>query len=614
MNPNATSTESRRFPWWATTAILLGLAALVLPWSARLVAGPPGAQVHVRWQSGVAQFERESLEARFTLTRREQIDERTWRYDLVDTGTANIRVLIEHPSVADTHDIDRSRYAITEGAVRTSRRQRFGGGGSGVVALADVFGVLFATAALLVVGHSAIKRGIGRIEAIAASVGSFLERGIPDIDARTAGTFRIVFGALVVSYFATDPVDSSLLDAAFDVNVNGDMHQAVLEWLRGRPWMVDAMAPWLLITGVAFTAGIATRVSYALFVAGVFVWAYVAVYTDSTHPHSTLILALVALLPSRWGDAMSVDAWRGVARPTYGPAYGYSVWVPCLVFGIAFAAAAWAKLNGGLTWVATGAVKYHFITDARLAPVTWGLHLVEYPRLAVAASLMAVTVETLVITAAFVRSEWYRLAIGIAALGLLIGFWLFMGVFWPGWWVLLLGFLPWEQLGRLPSVLRGPGKPAAPATFEKPAMTGLQAGFVLALLAQQVVVSAMRIERAPMFTYYPMYSATWSSVEAFNQSRPPLYRIVVSTDAGRVELRCNPSERLVTEFREAIEGSLSAAASVHRQLHACDRTVGAGQTVVFEEYRTAFDVADRTFKTTPTAGILGPLLLSSGKD
>jgi hypothetical protein len=386
------------------------------------------------------------------------------------------------------------------------------------------------------------------------------------------------------------------------------MHQAVLEWLRGRPWMVNAVAPWLLITGIAFVAGVATRFSYALFVAGVLVWAYVAVYTDSTHPHSTLILALVALLPSRWGDAMSVDAWRRGARPTHGPVYGYSVWVLCLVFGIAFAAAAYAKLSGGLTWVATGAVKYHFITDARLAPVTWGLQLIEYPRLAVVASLIAVTVEALVITAAFARSEWYRLTIGFGALGLLVGFWLFMGVFWPGWWILLLGFLPWKQLGRL--------KPA-PTTLDVGAgfsgpITGLQIAFVLALIAQQVVVSAMRIERAPMFTHYPMYSATWPSVEAFNRSRPPVYRIIVSTDAGRLELRCNPSERLVTEFREAVGGSATAAASVQRQLHDCDRSVAGGQAVVFEEYRTAFDVGAGEFTTTPTAGILGPLVLPSG--
>ena len=50
---------------------------------------------------------------------------------------------------------------------------------------------------------------------------------------------------------------------------------------------------------------------------------------------------------------------------------------------------------------------------------------------------------------------------------------------------------------------------------------------IVFLLGQQVVVSALGIERAPMFTHYPMYSYTFNSPEAFNAWLPPVHRIVV---------------------------------------------------------------------------------------
>ena len=199
------------------------------------------------------------------------------------------------------------------------------------------------------------------------------------------------------------------LNATFDLEIDGAVHRAVIDWLRDRPAVVNAITPWVLATGAAFTIGLFTRVSYALFVAGVILWAYVAISINSTHPHASLVLTLVALLPSKWGDALSVDAWLGRTAPSpAGPAYGYSVWIPTVVFGVAFAAAAWAKLTvppGLADWVANGSVKYHFITDSVQAPVDWGLQLAKHPRLAIAASFGAIAIETLVITAAFVRSE-----------------------------------------------------------------------------------------------------------------------------------------------------------------------------------------------------------------
>src|SRR4030095_767185 len=122
--------------------------------------------------------------------------------------------------------------------------------------------------------------------------------------------------------------------------------------------------------------------------------------------------------------------------------YGYTVWAPGLVVGIAFAAAAWSKLarpEGGPTWIMNGTVKYHFITASVNAPVDWGLQLAAHPNLAILASFGAVAIEALAITAAFTRSEPYRLGIGLASLSLVAGFRIFIGVLWVVWGGFLVG-------------------------------------------------------------------------------------------------------------------------------------------------------------------------------
>jgi hypothetical protein len=638
--------------WSRRTAVGLVLLAAVLSLTARLIAGPRGALVHVRWQPSITAAEREGFERRFRLTQGEPLDAGTWRYDLVDPSGDNISALVSEPAAADTHNIVRASGALDPAAVRTSRRSRFAGGDA-MVAIADR---LAATLALLGVAlvlggalartaaaQAAMRRSRRSADLIHASIlgpiARFLQRGIPQIDARTAGIFRIVFGSAALAYFVLYPVDSSWLARTFDLEIEGPVHQAVMQWLRARPVMADLVMPWLIVTGLAFIAGLFTQVTYALFVAGALVWAYIAVSLSSTHPQSILVLTLVALLPSRWGDGVSIDAWRSanagrsIARAA-GSRYGYSVWVPVLVFGVAFAAAAWAKLTvppGWTSWIVNGTVKYHFITDSVNAPVQVGLQLAAHPWLAVLASFIAIAIESMVVTAAFVRNEWYRLTMGLGAVALIAGFGLFMGVFWPGWWVPLLGFLPWRYIfgdraprigNRRPAVddsmpnsrslIPNPQSlipdPRSPIPDPRSLLvSGAQLAMIVAVIAQQIVVSANRLERAPMFSWYDMYSGTYANPAAFAASRPPRYRIVASTPAGTVEVGgCNPHEEFVRQFEAAIHGSPQAQADVWEALRDCG-DLTAARTITLEGDVSTFDFDRLQFTTTRSARIIGPL-------
>ena len=624
-------------PWWHKAALALLLFCVVAPFAARVLAGPPGGRVHVRWQASVDSALRQQLEVQHRLADPEPLGDRTWRYDLIDPRTETIRAIVNDPAVADTHDINREGYALDAAAVRTSRRQRFAAGDA-FVAGADALAIIAALLGSLVAGIGLAGHGrtaastsgfvIGRARsfqratvALAAPVAQWLRRGIPDVDANTAGIFRVLFGLAVVLFFQAHPVDSSRLAPSFDSQIEGPLHAAVLAWLRARPALVDMAGPWLLATGIAFTVGVLTRVSYALFVAGAIAWAFVAVSFDSTHPHSTLILTLVALLPSRWGDGFSIDQWlkRSPEDDAASRNYGYSVWVPGLIVGIAFAAAAWSKLvqpDGWTTWVLNGTVKYHFITDSVNAPVDWGLQLAAHPNLAILASFGAVAIEAITITAAFTRSEAYRLGIGLAALSLVAGFRIFMGVLWLGWWIPLLGFLPWQRISGLTSRLNSQlQSPQLPIGRRAQLVSAAQVAMIVFLLGQQIVVSALGIERAPMFTHYPMYSYTFASPEAFNAWLPPVHRILVATDHGQVELRCRANENLVEAMQAALKGSAEAASTVWSAVRACrGEDLSGAKAIVFEEDKPVFDWKRLKLTVMPSVAVIGPLTRVTGRE
>jgi hypothetical protein len=604
--------------WWRTSALPCTLVAVALLLGARLAAGPKQADIHVEWRPFVGDAARQALESRFGLANPRKLeDPYSWRYTLTDASSRNIRALVTDPSVEDTHHIDRNSYTVAATAPRTPRRQRLPSAGDSIVGVADGIAIF-----LLVLAAVAYATRTPPLRA--------LQRGIPKLDAAAAGLFRIVFGSLLLAFFAGNRIDSSRLIASADAQVLGAVHIAVLEWLRGHPLVIDLLTPWLLTTGLAFTVGVLTRVTYALFVAGVLVWAYVAVTVSGTHPHSPLVLSVIALLPSRWADARSVDSWLCRTRATTGAVqgagasadrtYGYTVWIPGLIFGAAFAAAAWAKLSappGWTDWIVNGTVKYHFLGDSANAPVDWGVQLAAYPRLAILASLVAVATEALVVTASFIRNDWYRLAIGGAALALLSGFGLFMGVFWQGWWILLLGFLPWRRIARATA-----HQPAAISDLRERVhtarrldgrlVTRLQLATIVAVLAQQFVVSSLAVERAPMFSWYPMYSGTYASPAEWNSKRPPLYRVIAATRRGSVELpRCKPNESFVREFETALKGSAEAKARVWRTLSGCGPDLSDVRSVVFEVNLRAFDWDHLVFRTTRSV-TLGPL--AAGED
>lgn len=81
-----------------------------------------GPRVAIRWSEEVDAAGRVAVERKYDLRNGERDDGTTWRYDLGNRSTANIRALIDDPAVADTGYIDRDALTTRGRDVRIAIR------------------------------------------------------------------------------------------------------------------------------------------------------------------------------------------------------------------------------------------------------------------------------------------------------------------------------------------------------------------------------------------------------------------------------------------------------------------------------------------------------------
>ena len=88
---------------------MLAVSATVR-WSA---PSPFAPRVNVRWSARLSGQERSNLERRFTLMAGQHLADTTWAYDLTNPSSEIVSALVGHPSVEDTHQIDRGATRVT---------------------------------------------------------------------------------------------------------------------------------------------------------------------------------------------------------------------------------------------------------------------------------------------------------------------------------------------------------------------------------------------------------------------------------------------------------------------------------------------------------------------
>jgi hypothetical protein len=572
--------------------LLMLVAAAVLGALVPIVFGAPQALVYITWKNP---DERPALEQRFRLEEPSQIDGSTWSYVPRVTAPDLLRQIITHPAVGDTAGIDRPALRIASNAPLTPRR---GGLVTAPAVARAVKGTAYVAALagivwLLITGWRAVHEAGLTISVVSLRRG--LSHGVPVASAHAAAAFRVVFMACVLWLVAGEPAQGRL-DPVVVEDAAG-LRGTTVRWLAGHPAVATAIDPALYLAGALVLVGAGGPAVLAIFVVAFYLWASVVTLTTSHHTIVALQTVLIGLLGARWNDAWSVDAWWRQRTPGLPDRrYGFAIWLPGFVFGIGFLAAAWSKLDGGPAWVLNGTVKYHFVSDLNQAWVTWGPRLASIPGVAVAMSAAAVVVEIVVITGSFADSARWRAACGLMAASLLAGFALFQGVVWPGWWMLLLSFLPWQLIHST-------------ARDRRSAAIGrLQYALAIAIVAAQVAVSAVKRELPPLFSAYDMYSTTYSTPDEYEWASNLEYRLAARADGRWIGIEgCVVDDVIAGRVREALAAAAPVPAPMRAMLARCLAVQPGVSAWRLEGDRRVYDWDAGVFSWRRGIDVIGPI-------
>ena len=532
-------------------ALALLVLGVLMTASPSVLDGHRAKYVHVRWRPEVGANTRAGLESRFSL-REQRHEGQSFGYDLLDDSTSNIRALLQHPAVEDTHDLDRQRMTVAataeDGDSNTGIVWRWGVEGA-LPYVVPVGILLVAIGALCLAGAQRHLDGIARAAAWArrltwSDILTWTSSRLPMLGPIGFGVFRLALSMMLGVLLLHNGIDDGFLlleqQRHLPLPFTGWIHT-----LAATPGATGMLQGALCVALVLFAAGVFARATFLAIAVGFNVWFCTLALRAGTHPLGTLPLALMALVIVPWGEGIGVDRWRSGGSGRSRVPYGYAPWVLALALGVGFAAASFAKMRSGTDWVLNGTVRYHFMAEAEIAMVTWGLWIAARPAIAVLVSAGAVIGETIVILGAFAGPAM-RLAFGALAASLFAGFILFHAAVWPAWWVLLLGFLPWEWIDT--AVHRTTGDAVPPRRL----LTISAAVLATLLVGQQIVISWANREIAPFFSAFDMYSATFSSPEQFERvNGGPRFRVLAQTTEREYDVGdCVRANRLAIEEME----------------------------------------------------------------
>ena len=239
-----------------------------------------------------------------------------------------------------------------------------------------------------------------------------------------------------------------------------------------------------------------------------------------SHDLNASLLAQLALLGARTGDAWSIDAWRRRRRGEPAETGHAYLWAPRLVqlsLALMMASAGFSKLVAGgmsLDWALSDNLRHQILVRfdlggvPRTALAAWILEEPLRWKLAALGNLVAQLAPLVAVFA--IRRPWVRAACGAIFATEVLGLWLVMGFWNPWWFPLAAAFIDWDRLVAWQQARRAAPPPATEAA---PVVGRATRGFVGAYVALYVVVGFwhwplidQRLNLYP-FTSFPMFAS-----------------------------------------------------------------------------------------------------------
>jgi hypothetical protein len=277
---------------------------------------------------------------------------------------------------------------------------------------------------------------------------------------------------------------------------------------RPGPALLAAIAVVAWGSTTAFALGAATRVAHAVSLVSVLALATHEVSSLPTWTHQNVppLLASIAFLGARGGDALSIDAlvrwWRGRSARDVPGAYGWTVRLLQLAVASVFFVAACCKLSHGgpgLAWALSDnlrhqlLMRFDWIHLPRTAAADW---IMAEPWRYQAFALANLGSQLAPIAAAFaMHRPVLRAALGLVWIGEVIGLGVVMALWDTHWLPLAAAFVDWDRLVGAPR-----SEPAAAPRGRRVFVATL-----LAFAALQAFVLNQRLNLYP-FSSYPMFA------------------------------------------------------------------------------------------------------------
>jgi hypothetical protein len=401
--------DSPPFPRSALRRALIGTAAVTVVGLWLAFGSLPYVQVNIKWSADVPRATREDAARARSLRFLREDDPDVWTYVLSDTSRANIAAIFSIPGVQSIRFLNRTtlrpEYSTASPVQWLDKHGYFEGANFTRL----VRPVAIAPVAVLALLLALMRSREGR---------QWLVARIPKVSPVSMGVFRAAFA------FALLPLVS---------------------------WTVTDLQPTLrfgcLTLLLMFGTGTFARASLIAFVI-LFSIAHAGEIGNHDFALPIRTLLLLTLVP--WGAGFSVDETvRRLAGkttpPSAGRRYGLATWIPMLMLGSAYAAAAFAKIDqSGRQWLMGGAARYFFVVDGPGAPGHLWKTVAASDWLSFVLSAGGVLTEATIIAAAIWCVPSVTLVAGAGVMLLHLGFWFLQGHWWYGWWALLVAFLPWH--------------------------------------------------------------------------------------------------------------------------------------------------------------------------
>ncbi|MDQ3440957.1 MAG: hypothetical protein M3478_11480, partial [Planctomycetota bacterium] len=326
----------------AAAAAALAIAGTAVHWPGP-IAHALDARIYIRWSPPVDDAARLDAERGLGLVAPRHVEGRTWEYTPTRTNREAVERIVKDQRVEDTHNVDRAAFVVGGAPQEDPFAEK----------LDQALEAAYDDQRIWVIGAATLVL-FGFVLPMFEWFGQRLGASIRPVAIAPFKIFRVVFGLTLAGAiwstpfagYSPKPLGEQRLESWF-------ADWGLFHWLAADSTRLAPLQTIATVAALVFAAGIAARAALAAVAGAVALLVLGRLGLDSAHDWGLALTTTLALVVVPWdriarpGERSSDAMWRG-----------FAIWLPGVMLGLGFLAAALAKLLvSGPSWITTGAVR-----------------------------------------------------------------------------------------------------------------------------------------------------------------------------------------------------------------------------------------------------------------